>query len=132
MDLSSKLVKYLENFIFDMERDRVIQDRFSVSGLTYLKLRECILNCGMVLEEIPEEQIMIAVIKAGFFRLNRAILAVHFAAGDMENDMEKHMEEGTEGAEILLSGYAGEGLIRQHTVEKAIIRLKKELMTVTG
>lgn len=128
MDLSSKLVKYLENFIFDMERDRVIQDRFSVSGLTYLKLRECILNCGMVLEEIPEEQILVAVIKAGFFRLNRAILAVHLA----EDGIEKRMEEGTEGTEILLAGYANEGLLKQHTVEKAIIRLKNEIMTITG
>lgn len=128
MDLSSELVKYLENFIFNIEYEQVIRDHFSVTKLSYLKLRECILNCGMVLEEIPEEQVLIAVIKAGFFRMNRAILAVHLA----EDGIEKGMEEGTEGSEILLAGYANEGLLKQHTVEKAIIRLKKELMTITG
>lgn len=123
MKKSDRLVNYLADYVYDLDDKRVIQKQFPIPELPYLKLREYIWSCGRVISEFPDENVLIAVIRSGFFRMNKAILVIRL----LENTAETVSEDGTGKTGMELAGYANEGFIRQHTVENAVNRLMKAI-----
>lgn len=82
----------------------------SVQTLTFMKLRDILYGTGDILYENLEKQIYVATIKSGFFNLHYATLAIMLT-----------------GEELVVACYSQEGLIKQHTAEKAIASLKNAL-----
>lgn len=71
--------------------------------LTFVQLRDSLLGLGRILEEDFENKIYVISIAAGVADRNAAVVAVRLSGDSLD-----------------FAGYAREGLIKQHTAEKAI------------
>ncbi|MBR1739762.1 MAG: hypothetical protein IJ737_05655 [Ruminococcus sp.] len=78
-----------------------------VGGMTLEQAADGIMRVGMLLTAEPDH--MVGVVKAGAMNMNPAVI---IAAAD--------------GGDICFAAYAKEGLIKQHTSEKAIKRVLGE------
>ncbi|MDO4491678.1 MAG: hypothetical protein Q4B85_11490 [Lachnospiraceae bacterium] len=71
------------------------------------KMKTSILSIGEIVEEIDKNTIVLSI-KAGFANNNPAIIACYL-----------------EGNTLFCAAYAQEGLIKQHTAEKALAKLEE-------
>ena len=78
----------------------------AVTKLTFAQLRDSLLGLGRILEEDFENKIYVTSIAAGVADRNAAVVAVRLSGDSLD-----------------LAGYAREGLIKQHTGEKAIEKI---------
>lgn len=101
-ELKQKLSQYA-----DIGEKDVCQQQINRDALTYLQLRDRLLTLGNILEEDIEQNIYVVAIQAGAFHGNTAIIAVQLSE-----------------QQLYMMGYAKEGLINQHTCEKAFHQIE--------
>lgn len=102
-------VEKLNTYMKVREKNLHIQE-IKTKAITFSKIRDLLIGMGTILEEDTENQIYVILIKAGFFNLNSAFVAV-------QRSKDK----------IILAGCAKEGLIHQHTAEKAEAKIRKKM-----
>ena len=81
-----------------------VEDSFGVSGCSFKKLGEILINVGTVLEEYTEENVYIVCVRVN---CNPATIAVQLRNGRID-----------------LVAYAKEGWIKQRTAQKAVNKIK--------
>ncbi len=81
--------------------------------LSILQIRDRLYLLGSILYEDLEHQVYVAAIRSGFGNMNHTIVAMQL-----------------QGTEFVAVGYAKEGLINQHTCEKALLKLKNAVLGV--
>lgn len=89
---------------------RVEEQVRTVGGDTYALAKTAFSECGAILEENPEDHIIAGVILSGVANMNPAFLLLRI-----------------EGDTIHLAASAKEGLIKQHTAERAVEAFKSAL-----
>lgn len=87
----------------------------TTAGDTYALARTALSECGIILEENLEDGIISGVILSGAANMNPAFLLLR-----------------VEGTSIHLTANAKEGLIKQHTAERAIDAFKLALANTEG
>lgn len=96
---------------FDISEDTIENYSLEVNNLPFLKLRDILMKLGTIYLEDFENQIYVATIKGGFFKMNNAHTAIQ-------------LDENC----LKLSISAKEGLLNQHTIEGAINELKNNII----
>lgn len=76
-----------------------------------LYIRDIMYRIGKIIVEDIENKIYIATVKTGCLDLNEAVVAIRIEAN-----------------EVYVYSIANEGIINQHSAEKAIRRIRKELV----
>lgn len=102
MGNAADLYKKLRTYMNFNEKD-VVYKEIVVSDMTLMQLRDSLIGIGTILEEDLQEQVYVISIMAGVANMNAAVIAVKLSQNV-----------------IKFAGYAREGLIKQHTVDKAI------------
>ncbi len=92
------------------ENEKVENKKIAVNKLTFTKLRDKLFILGKIIYEDKSNQIYIAEIRPSKMG-NTAVVAFKLSGGI-----------------LYLSGYSKEGLIEQHTVEKAFNKIENELL----
>lgn len=77
-----------------------------ITGFPVLKLRDCLMSCGRILEEDLDRKVYVAEVKAGWHNLACAFVVV--AIGDDK---------------LQLWGYAKEGLLKQNIADGALNKI---------
>ena len=90
--------------------NRISNMSFRISELPILVLRDALVRIGKIYEENLEEKIYVAGVSSGFLKCNTAYVAMQIC-----------------GDELLLAVYAREGIIKQHTTEKAVQKIEESL-----
>ncbi len=108
-----KLNAVLKENIASVVEKKIQNHTLSANGLTFSQLRDALIVMGRILLEDTETQIYVARANGGTLKKNSAYLALH-----LDNDS------------LLISAYAKEGIIKQHTCEGAINELKKCIETL--
>lgn len=103
------LIRELNKYI-KIDECMVYEEECVDETITQLKVRDALLKVGYIYEEIKGMPAYVASINSGFFNQNKAFLAV-----------------AVEGKTMTVIGYAHEGIIKQHTLEKAMKVFKKSL-----
>ena len=93
-----------------IQENKILNYTFSVKNLSFLKLRDILIELGKICYEDTEKQVYIVNINGGFFKKNPAMVALH-----LSKDM------------LSLAIHADEGIINQHTCEGVINELKNAL-----
>ena len=70
---------------------------------------------GELLAQYDSNNMAAAIIHGGFLSMNPALVICSFTG-----------EQGEQGAQVWVSVYAKEGLIKQHTAEKLIVKICEE------
>lgn len=104
------IIKLNEYINLPKNKDKVFQKIIDANKITFTNLRDRLLGMGTILEENFEETYYIIQVASGLLNKNSAIVAVKW-----------HSEE------ISFYGYAQEGLINQHTAEKAVEKLIEKI-----
>ncbi len=101
--------KWMEDKIkqFDVTEDGIERYEKRIESLSYLKIRDVLWKIGKVLEEDTELCVYTATIKC---RGNTAFMVIHY-----------------ERESIFILSYAREGIIKQHTNQRAVQKLIMEL-----
>lgn len=81
----------------------LIERQINVQNMSFVNLRDAIIGVGKILEEDFEISTYVVNISAGAANMNSAVVAIQ-----LSNNC------------VSMLGYAKEGLINQHTAEKAI------------
>ena len=92
-----------------IEGDKVYATKIAIS-LSFIEVRDVLIEIADILEEDYQQQIFIAIVKAGFANMNPAILGI-----------------SVEESNLHIVSYAKEGLIKQNTAEKAVERVLQYL-----
>ncbi len=100
----------LKENIASVAEKKIRNYTLSANGLTFSQLRDALIVMGRILLEDTKTHIYVARVNGGFLKKNSAYLALY-----LDNDS------------LLISAYAKEGIINQHTCEGAINELKKFL-----
>ena len=79
-------------------------------ALTFVQLKDSLSEVGHIMEEDIEKQIFVVLIMSGIANMNPAVVSVQLSEGI-----------------LWFAGYAKEGLIKQHTAEKAIAKIEEVL-----
>lgn len=103
------IIEKLNEYIQVKEKD-IVEKKLSVEDRTFIQVRDRLLGMGKILEEDFEKKVYIIAVMAGVANMNTAFVGVQ-----LKNN------------ELILVGYAKEGLIKQHTAEKAIAKLEEVL-----
>ena len=85
-------------------------DTFHVGTISYGMLRDALLRIGEIIQDHEDKYEIIARVGAGFANMNPAVMVI-----------------AIQGEYLSVAAYAKEGLIKQHTAEKAIQNLKDSL-----
>lgn len=109
MTIEKKLLNKMDDCIL-VNKNRVVRKTVEVKNMTFKNLRDNIIGVGQILEEDFENGIYVINIKAGIVNMNNAVVAMNL-------DKNK----------LRFIGYAKEGLINQHTADKAIKRIIQKL-----
>lgn len=104
------IIKLNEYIDLSENKDKVFEKIIDTNKITFLNLRDRLLGMGNILEENFEETFYIIQVSSGFLNKNSAIVVVKWNS-----------------KEISFYGYAQEGLINQHTAEKAIEKLIEKI-----
>ena len=102
------LLKHLNQFIV-IKKNAIVEASINVNGVKILQIRDCLMNIGTILEEDFDNNIYVVDIPAGLGNMNHAVVAIQLNKNSID-----------------LIGYAKEGLINQHTAEKAIDKICKQ------
>ena len=104
------IIKLNEYIYLSKNKDEIIEKKIDTNTITFTNLRDRLLGTGRILEENFEETYYIIQVSSGLLNKNSAIVVVIWNS-----------------EEISLYGYAQEGLINQHTAEKAIEKLIEKI-----
>lgn len=88
----------------------LIERQINVQNMSFVNLRDSIIGVGKILEEDFEISTYVVNISAGAANMNNAVVAIQL------NDNC-----------VSMLGYAKEGLINQHTAEKAIDKVVERI-----
>ena len=95
---------------YDVKEKKVVFEEFEIEDNSLNRIKELLYPIAQILELDEEPNCIVIAVKAGSFNMHEAVLAL------IKND------------DILSIGaYASEGLISQHTSEKAINKVKEIL-----
>ena len=106
MGYKKELVSKLKSLI-RLKEENIYNDEIEIQPMSFVQLRDKLIGKGTILDEDFEKQIYTINIMSGFANQNTATIAIKLAGNKLE-----------------LAGYAREGIIKQHTVEKAVEILK--------
>lgn len=104
-DIVEKLNEYIS-----VKDNGLVEKKLSVGEMTFIQLRDRLLGNGKIIEEDFDKQIYVISVLAGAANMNTAVIGVKLV-----------------NQELHFAAYAKEGLIKQHTAEKAIEKLLKVL-----
>ncbi len=104
-----KTISLMREFISVKEKE-VVVDSSSTPNMTFANLRDNIIGLGKILLEDFETNTYIVRVPSGVGNMNSAVVALH-----LEDNVLNFM------------AYAREGIIKQHTAEKAIRRVQNKL-----
>lgn len=96
------LIKFLNKYV-DLEENIILFKEVEVKNLSILKLREIIYSIGNLLDEDETNKVYVCSIKSGLLNLNTAYIAVQLS-----------------DSKLYFAAYAHEGIIKQHTAERAL------------
>lgn len=102
MDIFSELAEKMRGYS-KIDKAEIITHSVPSSGISKLKLRDHLMEIGMILEFDEEASIFVVAINAGFGNRNPAIVGLM-----LRDEM------------LYAAAYAKEGLIRQGTAQKAL------------
>ena len=105
-----ELIKIMDS-IAVIEKEKITRKEYVVHNLSFMKLRDVLINCSHILYEDIERNIYIAEIKSGFFKKNAAITAFQLDHNKLK---------------VLI--YSKEGLVNQKTTEGVINEIKSQLI----
>lgn len=100
--------------IVDVNIDSIQNYELNVSNISFLKLRDVIIELGRIYAEDAEKQVYIVRIYGGFFKKNPTITAFHL-----------------EGNRVKIAISVREGIINQHTCEDVINEIKRRFKYYT-
>ena len=106
MDYKKELVSKLKSLI-RLKEENIYNDEIEIQPMSFNQLRDKLIGKGTILDEDFEKQIYTINIMSGFANQNTATIAIKLTGNKLE-----------------LAGYAREGIIKQHSVEKAVEVLK--------
>ena len=106
MDYKKELVSKLKSLI-RLKEENIYNDEIEIQPMSFNQLRDKLIGKGTMLDEDFEKQIYTINVMSGFANQNTATIAIKLTGNKLE-----------------LAGYAREGIIKQHTVEKAVEVLK--------
>ena len=106
MGYKKELVSKLKSLI-RLKEENIYNDEIEIQPMSFVQLRDKLIGKGTILDEDFEKQIYTINIMSGFANQNTATIAIKLTGNKLE-----------------LAGYAREGIIKQHTVEKALEVLK--------
>ena len=106
MGYKKELVSKLKSLI-RLKEENIYNDEIEIHPMSFVQLRDKLIGKGTILDEDFEKQIYTINIMSGFANQNTATIAIKLTGNKLE-----------------LAGYAREGIIKQHTVEKAVEILK--------
>ena len=106
MGYKKELVSKLKSLI-RLKEENIYNDEIEIQPMSFVQLRDKLIGKGTILDEDFEKQIYTINIMSGFANQNTATIAIKLTGNKLE-----------------LAGYAREGIIKQHTVEKAVEVLK--------
>lgn len=106
MGYKKELVSKLKSLI-RLKEENIYNDEIEIQPMSFNQLRDKLIGKGTILDEDFEKQIYTINIMSGFANQNTATIAIKLT-----------------GNKLQLAGYAREGIIKQHTVEKAVEILK--------
>lgn len=110
MQTNRDLIEKLHTYTLVKEKD-IVQSECNMGNMTFSDLRDVLIGKGKILEEDFEKKIYVAAIEAGVADMNVAIVAIQW----------------TDSEKLYITAYAREGLIKQHTAEKAIAKIKEQI-----
>ena len=93
----------------------VIHKIYMIRDMSFVKLRDSLIGMGQILEEDFEKQVYVIAIRSVTANMNTAVVAIQL------------MDDNT----VSFLGYAKEGLIKQHTAEKAILKIMDQIKPTT-
>lgn len=93
-----------------VDEKAIIEETIIVEELTFMQLRDWLIEIGTILKEDYDNHIYVISIAAGLANLNSAIIAIQLNKNALD-----------------CIGYAREGLINQHTAEKAINKIRQRI-----
>ena len=108
-DLIDKLRAYVS-----FKEEEIIYKKYSGKNISFSDVRDCLIGNGRILEEDFEKQIYVIAIEAGIANMNTAIIAI----------------QRIDSNKLSILGYAKEGLIKQHTAEKAILKIMDQIKQI--
>ena len=91
----------------DLRCKVVVENKLDVCDMSFINLRDCIIGVGTILDEDYDLNSYVIKVSAGVANRNTAIIAIQLV-------------EDT----LWMLGYAQEGIINQHTAEKAMDKKK--------
>ena len=106
MDYKKELVSKLKSLIVCKEGN-IYTEEIEIQPMSFVQLRDKLIGKGTILDEDFEKQIYTINIMSGFANQNTVTIAIKLTGNKLE-----------------LAAYAKEGIIKQHTVEKAVKILK--------
>lgn len=106
MGYKKELVSKLKSLI-RLKEENIYNDEIEIQPMSFNQLRDKLIGKGTILDEDFEKQIYTINVMSGFANQNTATIAIKLTGNKLE-----------------LAGYAREGIIKQHTVEKAVEILK--------
>lgn len=109
MNNKEKMIEYIKVYL-NIDKNRIVETKCSVKNMTLSMLRDSLVGLGRILDENITESLYVIEMNAGFVGLNHAVIVVQ-----LDNNT------------LTFIGGAREGLVNQHTAEKAIDRLVKKL-----
>ena len=104
------IIKLNEYINLSKNKDEIFEKIIDTNKITFINLRNRLLGMGTILEENFEETYYIIEVSSGLLNKNSAIVVVKWNS-----------------EEISFYGYAQEGLINQHTAEKAVEKLIEKI-----
>jgi len=93
-----------------IKENKLVERTVDVKDMTILRLRDSLIGIGKILEEDLEANVYVLSVNAGAADMNSAVVAVH-----LEDD------------KLYFLGYAKEGLINQHTADKALEKIASKV-----
>lgn len=103
------LVNKMKEYMTFKEKE-VEEKSIGIKNMTFVNLRDCLIGLGTILDEDFDLKSYVVSIPSGFADMNNAIVAIQL--------QEK---------ELYMLGYAPEGIIKQHTVKKAMDKIEKRI-----
>jgi hypothetical protein len=103
------LIKKIKEFIPVKEND-IEECDVEIKEMAFADLRDSLIGLGTILDEDFEINTYVISVPAGLLNMNSAVVALQL-----------------DGNDLCMLGYAKEGIIKQHTVKKAIDKVVNKL-----
>lgn len=107
------LVDKISEYIY-VKENGIVERQINVLNMSFVNLRDSIIGIGKILEEDFEMNTYVVNVPAGVANMNCAVVAIQLSDNY-----------------VSMLGYAKEGLISQHTAEKAINKVIERISKYT-